>query len=113
MENRETNTIELPSGIKADIIVGWTFREFQEIEAVKFKAAKNVRTVDGEAITEIDGSAIIEMQATAIRLACKKLTAADGTDMPVSADSIGDLSMDDGVALHEAVEKISGSLQKK
>ena len=111
---RQTNTVTLPTGATAEIVAEWTFGEYQQIEAVQYKAAKSVRTDDeGRAVTEVNGDAIIEMERLAMRLGIKKLTASDGTDIPVSDEAIACLTLKDGMALRERVNGIGKNTEKK
>lgn len=110
---RATKTVTLPiSGIKADIITRWLYSEYLEIEAIQTQAAKTVRMVNGEAVTDVDTSKVAQAGQRALQLAIKKLVGADGTELPITTETIGNLDMEDGIALKDAVD-IIGAEQKK
>lgn len=110
---RETRTIELPSGIKAEILTRWTFDEYLKIEGASLRAAKNLRVVGKETMADIDSEAVMEGTKIALLQAIRKLTAKDGTEILVNIDNIGSLDMDDGIVLREEINKIQGSVKKK
>lgn len=111
---RDTQVIELPiSKIKAEVITYYTYAEFKQVEGALYKAAKSVRMVGGEAHTDIDGSAISDSTRVAMTLAVKKLTAPDGTDIPVTIEAISELHAKDGMAIETAVDAIDEDMKKK
>lgn len=117
---RTTKTFELPvSKIKVEMATYWTLDEYFQIENKQYKAAKSVRMVKNndtgkeEAVTDINGEAMLDTRKSVIILAIKKLTAADGTDIPVVYESIADLSMVDGRAIEDEIEGMEGATKKK
>lgn len=111
---RPTKTLELPiSKIKVELAVYWTLDEYLEIEAAQYQSAKSVSIVDGQPVTQIDGKAFHESTNIAMTLAVKKMTAADGTDIPVTRAALGELHADDGILIRDAVEAVEGGSKKK
>jgi len=110
---RLTQQVTLPSGIIADILTRWTYDEFLRIEAAEAAIAETLRFVDGSPEANVDASEITNSTKLVLRLAVKKLTAADSSDIPVSDDAIGNLDMDDGIALKRAVDGIKTGIAKK
>lgn len=111
---RETQKITLPvSGIVAEVVTFYTYAELKKIERELYKAAKSVRMVDGVQQTEIDGSAVSDSTVMAMTIAVRKLTAPDGTDIPVTRETIDDMHAKDGMAIEAAINKIDSDMQKK
>lgn len=116
MQNRETRVIDLPSGIKAEVLTKWLFEEYLQIEAANVKMAKNLQIVTGgqQAPTaEIDADAMRAATMLALRIGIRKLSHPDGSDIPVNDQTIGQLDMEDGLALRDAVNAIQAGSKKK
>lgn len=113
---RQTRTINLPSGSKAEVLTKWLFDEYLQVEAANVKMAKNFSLQAGGAApasAEIDADAMRAATMLSIRLGVRKLIGADGNEIPVNDQTIGELDMDDGLALREAVNGIQTSSKKK
>lgn len=95
------------------MITYWTLDELMQIENETYKAAKSVGVVDGNTVTNIDGTAILTSEKLAMALAVKKMTSAEGEDIPVSYEVIGNLHGTDGTVIREEVEKVVGDVKKK
>ncbi len=108
---RTTTQIKLPvSGILADVIESWTFGEFEQIEnATKTMARLHINADGSQDVSLADAGADDRL---AMRLAVKKLTAADGSDIPVTDEAISTLHLNDGKALQQAVKNV-GANEKK
>ena len=107
---RPTHTIELPSGIKAEIIDEWKFGEYEQIEAATNSSLRMVvDTENGNTVTPGDMTAATHL---AMRLAIKSLVAPDGTALEVTDALIADLSMRDGMALRKAINTLNEDAKK-
>lgn len=115
MENRNTNTVELPSGAQAEILTRWTFDEYLKIEEAQLRMARgfSVTGVGGETTAEINHGAMRTFKIVTLMTAVKKLTLADGTDVPVTEQALGELDMADGLELYRVVDEIAGQGKKK
>lgn len=112
---RQTQTLTLPSGITAVVLTKWLFEEYLQIETANVKVAKNLKISAGGELpaAEIDADAMLASTRLTMRLGIRKLTAADGSDIPVTDETIGALDMEDGLALREAVNAIQAGSKKK
>lgn len=111
---RNTQSILLPiSKITAEVITDYTYAEFKRVERALFKGAKGVRMVDGEAVTDLDGSAISESTRVSMMIGVVKLTAEDGSDIPVTTEAIDNLPAKDGMLIETAIDAIDEDMKKK
>ncbi len=115
---RETKTIDLPSGLKADVVAYWTLDDYLKIEAAQLQILKSAvvptKAGDGkEATVNLDPSSSAAAALLAITLAVKKLYAADGSEIAVTEDAIRGLHWKDGLALQAAVKEMEGAEAKK
>lgn len=111
---RPTKSVDLPSGIKAEVVTGWTFDDYLQIEAGQMKMLKSATVgTDGRPTMQIDGSEMGASEILSVRLAVKKLTAADGTDIPVTDAVIKELDWNDGIALRDSIREMERASKKK
>lgn len=115
---RETKTIDLPSGMKADIVAFWTLDDYLKIEAAQLQILKSavVPTKPGEgkeATVNLDPSTSAAAALLAIVLAVKKLFGIDGNEIAVTEDAIRGLHWKDGLALQAAVKEMENAEAKK
>ena len=113
---RITRSIDLPSGAKAEVLTKWLFDEYLQVEGANVKMAKNFSLVTGgqaPATAEIDADAMRAATMLALRLGVRKLTGPEGADIEVNDQTIGELDMEDGLALRDAVNAIQTGSKKK
>lgn len=110
---RQTTQNRLPiSGIIADVIDSWTFGEYEQIQNASKTMARMRVNADGTQDVSVNPDGVGADERLAMRLAVRKLTAQDGTDIPVTDQAISDLDYRDGLALKRAVNDI-GKDEKK
>lgn len=106
---RTIKTIELPSGGRADIISSWTFGEIEQIDRAAAAVTKIRINDDGTKDVTTDGTVATRLT---MKLAIKKLTKADGTEVNVTDSEISEMDAADGIALREAINAIGQSEKK-
>lgn len=108
--DREIRTIILPeSQWKVEIVIAWTWGDFQEIQKV---IMDNVDFATGEPEIRKKGTAQTEANKTAILLAVKKIIDKDGKEVAIEWENIKNLSIEDGQFLLNEVNKIDLSKKK-
>lgn len=112
---RQTKTIELPSGIKADIVTSWTYDDYLKIEAAAMRPMKSATMgADGIGATiNIDASDMVTADLLAVTLGVKRLIGADGAEMAVNEQVIKELDWRDGTALRDAIKEMERESKKK
>jgi hypothetical protein len=110
---RTTKQVKLPvSGIVADLVTAWTYREYREVETLTGQAAGKVTMVNGQPVSEVDMSKIADAEMRAMTITVKKLVTPEGVEIPVSMDAIGDLVAEDGIFLKDSVDEVAKAQKK-
>ncbi len=118
MSERQTKTIDLPSGLKAEIVAFWTLDDFLKIEAAQ-KRVLDAATVStdpakqDQARIEFAAERSAEAEFMAIRLAVRKLIGEDGVAVDATDDEIRNLHWQDGLALRRAIQHMDDAAKKK
>ncbi len=116
MNDDNLTEVILPSGITAFLSAELTYGQHRKLQAILYNTVDPnaaFKEAGGKKESNVTGQLMMDYYMMKMIIATKKLIGLDDKEIPVSEEAIEALSMKDGEALNDAVDKLFEETKKK